>query len=80
MSLPKPLDIVHATDDGPVRLLARHQKDGTWRAELTGAETQSVGTFASHEEAGVYLRQIFYEMFPEHVCNSGCRDEARKTA
>jgi hypothetical protein len=72
------LDVIHSTEDGPIALRTRQQGDGTWRAELSGTETQSVGTFASPEEASTHLQRIFYEMFPKHVCNAGCGDAARQ--
>ncbi len=79
-SAPEPSDVIHATLDGPIRLQTRKQKDGTWCAELCGAEIESVGTFATQAEAGAYVTRIFAEMFPEHVCNAGCREGARRIA
>jgi len=75
-----PLEIVHITQDGPIRLQTRLLEDGRWRAELTGAETQSVGTFATHEQASLHVLQVFNEMFPEHVCDAGCSGGVRRIA
>jgi hypothetical protein len=68
----EPCDAVHATADGPIRLRVRQQDDGTWCAELLGAEIESVGTFSTQEEASEGVQGVFYEMFPEHVCNPCC--------
>jgi len=76
---PGPLDMTHATADGPIRLQTRRQENGAWRAELCGAEIQSLGTFGSCESANAFVQRVFYEMFPEHVCNAGCLDGARRT-
>ena len=76
----EPSDVVHATVDGPIRLQTRKQKDGTWCAELFGAEIESVGTFATQEDAALYVARVFAEMFPEHDCNADCRVGARRIA
>lgn len=73
------LDVIHATADGPIRLRTRQSENRIWLAELSGREAHSVGRFATHEAAKAFVQRVFYEMFPEHVCNAGCGSAVRQS-
>jgi anti-sigma factor RsiW len=63
---------VHATEDGLIRLELRALPGARWSARLRGDELEGQATLASPREAYRHLRCSFTEMFPEHLCNSGC--------
>jgi anti-sigma factor RsiW len=74
----EPLDVIHATADGPIRLRTRQLEDGTWLAEMSGREIHSARMFPTSEQARIFGRRVFCEMFPEHVCNQHCGDAPRE--
>ncbi len=67
-----PLDLIHDTSDGPVRLWVRRTPEGDWEALFSGEQLGGARRFATIAEANEYLLEAFREMFPEHQCTEAC--------
>ncbi|HVX66193.1 MAG TPA: zf-HC2 domain-containing protein [Bryobacteraceae bacterium] len=63
---------VHETDDGPIRLELRALPDAKWAARFWGEALEGSAVFPSVREAYAHLRDVFSEMYPDHLCNQGC--------
>ncbi len=68
----QPLDLIHYTADGPVRLWVRPTPEGDWEALFSGHQLGGVCRFPTVAEANEYLLESFREMFPEHQCTEAC--------
>ncbi len=63
---------VHETDDGPVRLELRALPDDKWAARFSGENLEGSAVFHTVREAYAHLRAVFSQMYPDHLCGSGC--------
>lgn len=68
----QPLDLIHDTVEGPVRLLVRATEQGDWQALFWGSQLEGARRFPTVAEANDYLLESFREMFPEHRCTDRC--------
>lgn len=68
----RPVSVVHQTEDGPVHLWASPGQDGRWRARIWGQQLAGTHQFQTLAEANRHLLESFLQMFPDHVCSSGC--------
>jgi hypothetical protein len=65
-------DIVHLTEDGPIRLAVKRTGRTGWSASFSGPSLEGLRRFSSLAAANRYLRRSFAQMFPEHRCDGGC--------
>ncbi len=63
---------VHVTGDGRVTLEIRSLPESTWSAWIHGSHLDGRAQTGSASEACAWLRRAFSQMFPEHLCDSGC--------
>jgi hypothetical protein len=68
----RPLEITHATADGPIRLWVERSLSGRWQARYTGPNLDGGQGFGIVESACTFALRSFDEMFPEHVCTHAC--------
>jgi hypothetical protein len=64
-------NIVHLTEDGPVRLAVKRTGRAGWSASFSGPSLEELRQFNSLA-ANRYLYRSFAQMFPEHRCGGGC--------
>lgn len=69
---PRPVSVVHQTEDGPVHLWASPGPEGNWKARIWGQQLGGTQQFRTLAEANRHLIESFSQMFPDHVCSSGC--------
>ncbi len=69
------LSSVHITEGGPIFGAMHETADGKWLARHWGRQLDGGRKCDSVEEANAYLIESFWQMFPEHVCSMGCREE-----
>jgi hypothetical protein len=72
LSYGRPLEITHATADGPIRLWVEQSLSGRWLARYAGGQLNGGQEFGSVESARTFALQSFDEMFSEHVCTHAC--------
>lgn len=63
---------VHETEDGPIRLELRAMPDAKWAARFWGESLEGSAVFAEVGEAYIHLRNVFSEMYPDHLCSPTC--------
>jgi hypothetical protein len=72
LSHARPLEIIHATADGLIRLWVEQSLSGRWLARFSGDQLDGGQEFGSIESARTFTLQSFEQMFPEHVCSHAC--------
>ena len=63
---------VHSTVEGPLVLEIRVLAGSKWFARFSASDLEGQAVLASFRDACAWLRRSFAEMFPEHLCTSGC--------
>ena len=63
---------VHSTVEGPLALEIRVLAGSKWFARFSASDLEGQAVLASFRDACAWLRRSFAEMFPEHLCTSGC--------
>lgn len=66
-----PLNLVHFTEDGPIRLSVE-RADDDWQASFDGRELEGAERFSTLAEANDNALESFRLMFPEHQCDERC--------
>ena len=62
----------HAFGDRGVSLELRRLPDHKWGARYFGSAAQQSGIFKTAAEAHAFLRQVFEEQYPDHLCTERC--------
>ena len=68
---------IHITEDGPIFGVVHMTPDLTWQARHWGRQLDGGRLCKSRLDACGYLIESFYQMFPGHVCERGCRQFSR---
>ncbi len=71
-----PIEVVHHTKDGPVRLKVSQAGEDRWVAQISGPTLEGAREFKTLGAANRYLVRTFAAMFPEHRCTKRCRGGA----
>ncbi len=74
----QPVNFVHRTAEGEIRLLVTQSASGGWRALISGQDLEGAKQFTTVQEANEFVLRSFEEMFPEHRCTEACGPPAAK--
>jgi len=66
-----PIDVIHDTQDGPVRVLVKKSKR-CWLSLHWGASLAGRYPLKTRIEANAHAVRIFRQLFPEHRCTRLC--------
>ena len=72
-----PIEVVHHTKDGSVRLKVSRVGEDRWVAQFSGPKLEGAREFKTLSGANRYLMRAFAALFPEHRCTARCRGAQR---